>query len=129
MTITCALLTCAVLSPHANGSDALDALGYTFPKHRFSLKNLRPHYDDREKQVIPADEPVPTNWVIVGHRRTLLQIGATSHQLIIQKLPTRPGSELTIWKCQPIPYGWAITEEFTSNQFPGKMNVYRIRRI
>lgn len=110
-------------------SDALDALGYTYPKHRFSLKNLRPHYDDRLKAVIPADQPVPRNWVIVGHRKTHLQISSTVHQLIVQKLPTRPGAELSIWKCQPMPFGWAVVSEFTSNQFPGKMNMVRIRKM
>lgn len=111
-------------------SDALDALGYSYPQSKLSFKNLRPHYDDTKKLVIPADQPVPRNWVVVGHRKTLLQVSSTKHQLLVQKLPTRPGSELTIWACQPIPAGWAVVEEFYSNQFPGhKTNAYRIRRI
>ncbi len=116
-------------SKEVSASDSLDALGYRYPKHRFSFKNLRPHYDDRKKAVIAADQPVPRNWVVVGHRRTLLQVSSTTHQLLIQKLPTRPGAELTIWKCQPLPFGWAVVEEFTSNQFPGKKNALRIRKM
>ncbi|WP_417848604.1 hypothetical protein [Thalassoglobus sp.] len=119
----------ATFSNGASASDSLDALGYKYPKHRFSLKNLRPHYDDGLKAVIPADQPVPRNWVVVGHRCTLLQVSSTTHQLLVQKLPTRPGSELTIWKCQPLPFGWAVLEEFTSNQFPGKNNALRIRKM
>lgn len=110
-------------------SDALDNLGYRYPQGRLSLKNLRPHYDDRLKQVIPADQPVPFNWVIVGHRRTFLQVSSTTHQLLVQKLPTRPGAEMTIWRCQEIPFGWGVIEEFTSNQFPGRDNALRIRKM
>lgn len=113
----------------SSASDSLTALGYRYPKHRFSLKNLRPHYDDEQKRVVPADQPVPRNWVVVGRRCTLLQVSSTRHQLLIQKLPTRPGAELSIWKCQPMPYGWTVVEEFTSNQFPGKNNMVRIRKI
>lgn len=123
-------LTASFAGPaSATASDSLDALGYFYPKHRFSLKNLRPHYDDEKKQVIPADQPVPRNWVVVGHRCTLLQVSSTTHQLLVQKLPTRPGAEMTIWKCQPIPFGWSVVEEFTSNQFPGKNNALRIRKM
>ena len=127
----CAIIVASTMTSDQSliASDSLDALGYRYPKHRFSLKNLRPHYDDREKAVIPADQPVPRNWVVVGHRKTHLQISSTVHQLIVQKLPTRPGAELSIWKCQPLPFGWAVVSEFTSNQFPGKMNMLRIRKM
>lgn len=123
-------MTCLTSGSEVAASDALDALGYRYPQRRGSLRNLRPHYDDRLKQVVPADQPVPRGWVIVGHRRTLLQISSTTHQLLIQKVPTRPGAEMTIWKCQPIPFGWAVIEEFASKQFPGrKCNVIRIRKM
>ena len=133
ITLTLVVLTamsCLTSGSEVAASDALDALGYRYPQRRGSLRNLRPHYDDRRKQVIPADQPVPRGWVIVGHRRTLLQISSTKHQLLIQKVPTRPGAELSIWKCQPIPFGWAVIDEFASNQFPGrKNNMLRIRKI
>ncbi len=124
------VVTCFTPGNEVAASDALDALGYRYPQRKSRWKNLRPHYDDREKQVIPADQPVPRGWVIVGHRRTLLQVSSTTHQLLIQKVPTRPGAEMTIWKCQPIPFGWAVIEEFASKQFPGrKNNVLRIRKM
>ncbi len=124
------VMTCLTSGNEVAASDALDALGYRFPQRRCSLRNFRPHYDDREKQVYPADQPVPRGWVIVGHRCSLLQISSTTHMLLIQKLPTRPGAELNIWKCQPVPFGWAVIEEFASNQFPGrKKNMVRIRKM
>lgn len=123
-------MTCLTSGSEVAASDALDALGYRFPQRRCSLRNLRPHYDDQETVAYPADQPVPRGWVIVGHRCSLLLIGSTTHTLLIQKLPTRPGAELTIWKCQPLPFGWAVIEEFASNQFPGrKNNVLRIRKM
>ena len=114
----------------AFASEPLDALGYRYPKSFLSLKNLRPHYDDEVKAVVPADQPVPRNWVVVGHRRTHLQLSSTTHMLIVQKIPTRPGAELSIWNAQPIPAGWAVVEEFYSPQFPGcKKNALRIRNV
>jgi hypothetical protein len=133
--ITLTLLVLTVVTCFTSGndvvaSDALDALGYRYPQRRCSLRNLRPHYDDRGTLVYPADQPVPRGWVIVGHRCSLLHISSTTHMLLIQKLPTRPGAEMTIWKCQPLPFGWAVIEEFASNQFPGrKNNVLRIRKM
>ena len=114
----------------AEATDALDALRFRWPRSvRAGLSKFAP-YDDQDKAVWPADKPVPTGWLIVGHRKSPLQLSSTCHLLLIRKIPTRPCAEMTMWACQPLPAGWQIIEEFHHKQFPGAgKNAYRIRRM
>ncbi|TWT55431.1 hypothetical protein KOR42_28170 [Thalassoglobus neptunius] len=117
----------------APATDALDALRFRYPwkccNCKSGLSFFAP-YNDRDVTPWPADEPVPTGWVVVGHRQSLLQLSSTCHLLLIRKIPNRPNAEMTMWACQPVPSGWKVIEEFHHHQFPGKgVNAYRIRKI
>ena len=119
-----------VLAHETQATDALEALRFRYPRSlRAGLSKFAP-YDDQSKSVWPADQPVPTGWLIVGHRQSPLQLSSTCHLLLIQKIPNRPHAEMTMWAQQCVPSGWQIIEEFHHKQFPGiGVNAYRIRRI
>lgn len=102
-------------------------------KCRFS--KLNPHtwhvsWDDHETEAIPSTRPVPRGWVVVGYRKSHLQIGGTCYETIIQKLSQIPGTEMIIAINQPIPPGWALIEEIHTIYLPGcGPNAYRIIKM
>ncbi len=123
------VLTLLVSSVFASSVQA--GLGL-FPTHNSHLNPRlgKVSYDDHTKAYLPATQPLPRGWIVVGHRHTMHQYGGTCYQFIIQKIPTTTGTYITICKSQEIPCGFAIDAEVHSYHCPGfGKNAYRIVKL